>query len=352
MLNPQTDNFLQEVVRRRHGTELDDLIQYEAFCGQAEGKSHKTIDLTALALNKLKKFLQENHLPTDARMVGADEIRRFILHLQASKRFADHPYTKRQQRGLNALSINCYLRAIRAAFNRWVDEELLGRSPFEKVKVPRAPKKIIPTFSKDQLEVFLGAIDTYTPEGFRDHLLVLTYLDTAARLSEITNLRIDDINFKERCLKILGKGQQERVVPFGITVQKLLWKYLHFYRPEPAIPGYTHVFLTKDGKPLTKNRVEAIVKKYGEKAGIKGVRCSPHTLRHTACVYWIRNGGDIFSLQKITGHSSLEVLRGYVNLAQGDVSSAHRRYSAIDNLEFPMLRGRRPKGGSRKDLQL
>lgn len=343
MLNSDIHNFLQEVLHRGHSTALDNLIEYEAFCGRAEGKSQKTIDLTALALSKLKRFLAESHLPTDARMIGPEDIRAFILHLQGSKRFAGHPYARSQQSGLSGLSINSYLRAIRAAFNRWVDEGLVERSPFGKVRVPKAPKMIIPTFSEDQLEALLGVIDTSTPEGFRDHLLILIYLDTAARLSEITNLRVDDVNLKEGRLKIFGKGQQERVVPFGVTVQKLLWKYLHLYRPEPAIPRYNYVFLTKNGRPLTKNRVEAILRKYGNKAGIKGVRCSPHTLRHTACVFWIRNGGDIFSLQKITGHSSLEVLRGYVNLAQSDVDSAHRRYSAIDNLDLPMPRARRLK---------
>ena len=143
---------------------------------------------------------------------------------------------------------------------------------------------------------------------------------------------------------MLGKGSKERFVPIGATTQKLLWKYIKLYRPEPALPRFDNVFLTKDGRPLTKNRVEAMMKKYGRKAGISGVRCSPHTLRHTACVMWIRNGGDIFSLQRITGHSSLEVLRGYVNLAQGDILAAHQRYSAVDNLD---LKATRKRSGAR-----
>lgn len=341
MLNPEVDRFLREVIGRKHSTELDRLIEYDAFCARAEGKSQKTIDLTAMSLTKLKKFLVKNHLPTDARMISLDEIRGFILHLQGSRRFDEHPYAKSQERRLSGLTINSYLRAIRASFNRWVDEGLLETTPFEKVKIPKAPKRVIPTFSEEQLGALLGAIDTSTPEGFRDHLLILIYIDTACRLSEITNLKLDDVNLEERCLKIFGKGQKERIAPFGATVQKLLWKYVSLYRPEPAIPRCDYAFLSKDGRPLTKNRVEAIVRKYGQRAGIKGVRCSPHTLRHTACVMWIRNGGDIFSLQRITGHSSLEVLRGYINLAQGDVNSAHRRYSAIDNLDLPMPRARR-----------
>lgn len=344
MSQKEIDEFLNGVLRKRRVTELDKLIEYESFCGKAEGKSQNTINLTIIALNKLKDFLYTNQLPTDSRLIGAEDIRNLILHLQASKRFVNHPYIRSQDNELSAISINCYLRAIRAAFNRWVAEGFLEDTPFKKVRVPKAPKKVIPAFSQEQLGMLLGAIDTSTPEGFRNHLLILLYLDTAGRLTEITNLKIGDVNLKERCLKILGKGQKERIVPIGMTTQKLLWKYLNFYRPEPAAPRYNQVFLTRDGRPLTKNRVEVIIKKYGTKAGITGVRCSPHTLRHTACVFWIRNGGDIFSLQRITGHSSLEVLRGYINLAQGDVKLAHSRYSAIDNLDLNI-----PKTRHRKD---
>jgi len=100
------------------------------------------------------------------------------------------------------------------------------------------------------------------------------------------------------------------------------------------LPQNEYVFLTREGRPLTNSRVQALMKRYGRKAGITGVRCSPHTLRHTACLMWIRNGGDVFSLQRITGHSSLEVLKGYVNLAQSDVGTAHRRYSPVDNMRM------------------
>ena len=343
MSSEEIAKFINSVLRKQ-ATDLDKLIEYESVFGRSDGRSQNTIDLTIVSLTKLRDFIYANQLPTDARLISNRDIRNFILHLQASKMFVNHPYIRSQDNELSAISINCYLRAIRAAFNRWVAEGYLEDTPFKKVRVPKAPKKVIPTFSQEQLRMLLGAIDTSTPEGFRNHLLILLYLDTACRLTEITNLRLGDLNLNERCLKIWGKGRKQRIVPTGVTTHKLLWKYLNLYRTEPAVPRYDHVFLTKYGRPLTKNRVEAIIKKYGTKAGITGVRCSPHTLRHTACVFWIRNGGDIFSLQRITGHSSLEVLRGYINLAQGDVQLAHSRYSAIDNLDLNI-----PKTRHRKD---
>jgi integrase/recombinase XerD len=343
MLNPEIDKFLQEVLGKTKGTELANLIEYQHFCGKAEGHSESTINLTTLALRKLRRYLEENGMPTDVRMLGPQEIREFILQLRNSRRFADHPYAKSQDSSLSEQTINDYLRAIRAAWNRWIDESIVDTSPFDKVKVPKVPRRIISTFSQDQLRAFFSVIDTSTPEGFRDSTLFHLYLDTMCRLSEVTKARIGNLNLRDRYLKVMGKGGKERLVPFGVTVSKLLWKYIQFYRREPAILSYDYLFLTREGGPLTKNRVEARMKRYGEKAGIRGVRCSPHTLRHTACVMWIRNGGDIFSLQRITGHSSLEVLRGYVNLAQSDITSAHRRHSPIDNLDLRMPRTQRRK---------
>jgi len=140
---------------------------------------------------------------------------------------------------------------------------------------------------------------------------------------------------------VWGKGSKERLVPIGAKVQKALWKYMARYRPEPITPRYDQVFLTRDGHPLTKDRLEAIVERYGKKAGITGVRISPHTFRHTMAVTFLRNGGDVFSLQRILGHSQLEVLRGYVNLAQSDISRVHRRNSPADNLEFKLAKSHR-----------
>ena len=102
--------------------------------------------------------------------------------------------------------------------------------------------------------------------------------------------------------------------------------------------------LTRDGHPLTKDRLESIVERYGVKAGITGVRVSPHTFRHTMAVTFLRNGGDVFSLQRIMGHAQLEVLRGYINLAQSDISRVHQRNSPADNLELPT------RGTSKKSL--
>lgn len=341
VFNEEIDDFLKQVVERKRRVELDSLIEYETFSGRAEGKSQHTIELTVGVLKRLKRYLVENNRSTDVSTITSDILRSFILHLQNSKRFEHHPHTPCQVSKLSGHTINCYIRTIRAVFNRWVYEGFIETSPFEKVRVPKAPQKITPTFTKEQFLALIDAIDTTTSAGYRNYVLILLYMDTACRLSEITQLRMVDVNLRDGNLKVLGKGQKERLVPISMKVQKLLWKYIKCHRPEPSVARNDFIFLTRDGRPLTKNRVETIVKKYGDLAGIQGVRCSPHTFRHTACTQWVSNGGDLFTLQKITGHSNLETLRGYVNLSRDDVREAHRRYSTIDNLDLPTPKARK-----------
>jgi len=151
-------------------------------------------------------------------------------------------------------------------------------------------------------------------------------------VSELCNLKRDNLWLDEGMLKVVGKGNKERLIPIGKQVQRLLWRYINRYRPEPAMASYDFLFLTRKGKPLTKDRVEKIMTCYGRKAELKGVRCSPHTLRHTAAMKFLRNGGDVFSLQRMLGHVSLEMTRRYCELADIDVKRAHMTASPVDNL--------------------
>ena len=151
-------------------------------------------------------------------------------------------------------------------------------------------------------------------------------------MSELTNLEIKDIDFGQSCMLISGKGRRERTVPFGIQVRRTLWRYARDYQPQPASPKKKHFFLSEGGFPLRPRSVQSLIMRTGRKANITGVRCSPHTLRHTFAKMYLLEGGDIFSLQKILGHSSLEMVKAYLNLASSDVAQQHRRFSPIDNM--------------------
>jgi len=344
MMNREVEGFLDEVLSRENKTDLACLINGYALCARSEGKSPNYISLVTTSVRFFTRYLKENSLSTDVTKIGTQQIRGFVLHLQSVKRFAVHPFTKAQADGLSGHSINGYLRSLRA-FWHWLEAEgLIAASPFHKIKIPKAPEKVIPTFSEEQTKALLAQIDTSSPQGFRNYTIVLLLLDTMIRVSELTGCRKDHLNLENRTLRVWGKGSKERAVPFGKTVQRALWRYLTLCRPEPQIPSQDMLFLTADGRPLKKNRIEAILKAYGQKAGIKGVRVSPHTFRHTGAVSFLRNGGDLFSLQRIMGHSSLEVLRRYIALSQADLARVHGKASPLDNLSLVMPRVHKGKG--------
>ena len=321
------------VCRTECFTSIINLLDTYQIQAKTEGKSPHTIRVYATALNILQRFLERKGYPTDVTRIGTEAIREFIGYLQNTRAFMDHPFTGPQKKGLTGHTINCYLRAIRA-FWSWLEaEEFIEVNPFGRIKIPKAPKKVIIPFSEDQIRALLGVIDTKSPIGFRDSTIIQTLLDTGIRVSELTELQLDGVNLVQRCLKLHGKGNKERIVPVGVTVQRALAKYVNKYRPNPMYPVSDNLFLTRDGMPLTSNRIQSIIELYALRANIQGVRASPHTFRHTFAVSYLRNGGDVFTLQRILGHETLDMVRNYVCLAQSDLQEAHLRCSPVDNLK-------------------
>lgn len=330
ILHQELDRIIE---LKDRSTRLDTLVQGYRLCARTEGKSLRTIDIANTAISQLICFLIARGYSTDVLNVGAPELREFILHLQQASAYEHHPFTMPQRRGLSGSTVNGYLRAIRAFWSWLVREEFIAASPFNRVRVPKPPTKVIATFSEKQLKAILKTINTSTAAGFRDLTMILMLLDTGLRASELTGLTTSNVNLEEGMVKVFGKGRKERTVPIGAKVQKTLWKYVQKYRPQPASPLCSTLFLIASGKPLTTDRLRSMVNKYARRAGIEGVRCSPHTFRHTFAISYLRNGGDVFSLQRILGHSSLEIVRIYVNLADADIKECHRRFSPADNMD-------------------
>jgi integrase/recombinase XerD len=321
------------VCRTECFTSIINLLDTYQIQAKTEGKSPHTIRIYTTALNILQRFLERKGYPTDVTRIGTEAIREFIGYLQNTRAFMEHPFTGPQKKGLTGHTINCYLRAIRA-FWSWLEaEEFIETNPFDRIMVPKPPKKVIMPFSEDQIRALLSVIDIKSPIGFRDWTIILTLLDTGIRVTELTDSKLDNVSLVQRCLKIHGKGNKERIVPVGVSVQRALAKYINKYRPTPTYPLSDNLFLNRDGMPLTPNRVQSIIEQHASKANIKGVRASPHTFRHTFAVSYLRNGGDVFTLQRILGHETLDMVRNYVCLAQSDLQEAHLRCSPVDNLK-------------------
>jgi integrase/recombinase XerC/integrase/recombinase XerD len=140
----------------------------------------------------------------------------------------------------------------------------------------------------------------------------------------------------EGYLKVMGKGAKERMVPIGGVAQKALLRYVYRFRPEPLDPGEDTLFLTPEGRAMSVNGVRLVIRRLALKSGVK--RLHPHLCRHTFATNYLMNGGDVFTLQQILGHTTLEMVRRYVNLASAHVRVQHRKFSPMDKMNLKGFR--------------
>ncbi|GAF80595.1 unnamed protein product, partial [marine sediment metagenome] len=161
----------------------------------------------------------------DIGTTTGNDLRRFIIALQGKPKFANHPYNKTQQAKLSSQSIETYCRGIKAFFGFLKREGFTKNNIIEKVKMPKVPEVVIRTFSEKEIAKLLAQTNRGTNEGFRDYCIILTFIDIGIRLSELADLRADDIDYEQNLFRVMGKGLRERFVPFGRRVAKALMKY-------------------------------------------------------------------------------------------------------------------------------
>ncbi len=166
--------------------------------------------------------------------------------------------------------------------------------------------------------------------------MIITFLDTGLRLSELIGLQLADAHIEHGYLKVMGKGARERVVPIGSVAQKALQRYMFHFRPEPYYEDQDYFFLTLERKPMSINAAHLIFTRLSKKSGVK--RFHAHLCRHTFATNYLINGGDVFSLQQILGHTSLEMVRRYVTLASAQVRVQHRKFSPMDRMKLGTMR--------------
>ena len=317
----------KEVKMETSNLALENLIQGFRLSCQTEGKSPRTVEWYTSFLTRFLRFLKLKELPTELSQLNRIHIKVFIQYLQTEAK------TPHGGKPLSGFTVQGYVRTLKAFFSWATREGYLESNPMTRIPVPKAATKLINTFTSEQIVKLSSICQQEHVNGCRNLSMLLLMLDCGLRVSELVNINLEDIDLEEGYIKVMaGKGNKERLVPIGSFVQKILWKYLNHSRPQPVTDRLTRLFLSGDGLPLTKSGVQQMLRRCGKRAGISGVRCSPHTLRHSFAKAYLINGGDIFSLQRILGHSSLASVRTYLNLFATDLKKQHRRFSPVDNM--------------------
>jgi site-specific recombinase XerD len=323
---------------------LEKLAQHFEAYNRTEAKSPRTVECYNSVLRYFGDFLREHNYPDTLGALNINVVREFILYLQQTSRWRKHPYNT-PNGSLAPSSIQNYVRTLRPFFSWLHREGYTQENILAHLRPPRSPQKLVEILTNEEVGRILACIDCETESGARNSAMVITFLDTGLRLSEVITLKTGDAHIEQGYLKVMGKGAKERVVPIGNMAQKALLRYTFHFRPKPFHEDQDYVFLTLEGKPMTVNSVKLIFARLSDKSGIS--RLHPHLCRHTFATNYLTNGGDVFSLQQILGHTSLEMVRRYVTLASAQVRVQHRKFSPMDRMNFGRVRlGRATPNGS------
>jgi len=308
------------------GLDLAKLITHFAQSNKAEGKSPKTVSWYSDMLLDFVNYLKRVEKCTTLAEFGVRNVREFIIHEQV--------------RGMSPYTVQAKVRALKA-FSSWLFKEgYMPDNTLTSIKLPKAPIKIVDTLTPDEIEALIDTQNPLTFLGSRNIAILVTLLDTGLRCSELSNLLFENTHIEEGYLKVMGKGSKERLVPVGALGQKVLWRYVLHFRPQPINETNDYLFLTINGEKLEYNAIRLLLKRWGKKAGIP--RLHAHLCRHTYATNYLRHGcGDVFRLQHILGHNTLEMVRRYVHYASAQDLINCKTISPVDLMGIKKLRSNR-----------
>jgi len=213
-------------------------------------------------------------------------------------------------------TVRCYAQTLKALF-AWLSREedferLVSPTLAKRIELPKSDEQILETFTPEQLAAML-AVTADQVFAVRDRAIVAVLIDCGIRASELCGLMLDSVwlDQDDSYIRVKGKGRKERELSLGRSSRLALRRYITRYR-HPASKTEQHVFLGRTGHPLTVSGLEQLITQLGERAHIKGVRCSPHTLRHTFAVQFLLNQGDLYKLSRLMGHTSVKITERYV----------------------------------------
>jgi integrase/recombinase XerD len=232
-----------------------------------------------------------------------------------------------REKGLKATGCNSAIRAINTYLhwaNAGSDVKCGPTCKHPRIAQLKEPQLVLPTFTEQQIRLLVA----WKPKNkYQDrlHLVTLFLLDTGCRISEALNLRISEINFENLLVTLDGKGRKQRVVPFSFELRKAMVRYCKESNRTPDHLLFANRAQTKLGRRNVLRDVKLLCKKLGFTPPGRTL----HAFRHTFAVNYLRRGGSVFHLQKVLGHSTLEMTRRYANLMTEDLQAVHERVSLL-----------------------
>lgn len=311
--------------------DLWELIARYKISNQADGKSPRTIAWYTDMLTSFSGYTKVELQCHDLSVFNIYAVRNYIIYLRNKPKFQGHPYIPQQNKPLSPRTVQCHVRALKA-FASWLCAEgYTEHNRLQNLKLPKAASKIMEPLTPQDIKMVIDSISRKSHVGERNYVILVTLLDCGLRASEVANIALDNVNLKDGYVKVMGKGAKERVVPIGKFVQMAIWHYIEKVRPKHSSNHCDKLFLSRNGKSITVNTIKLIFSRLAKVSGVS--RLHAHLCRHTFAINYLLNGGDIFSLKEILGHTTLDMVNHYLHFTSSQITARHHKYSPMDRLQ-------------------
>jgi integrase/recombinase XerD len=282
---------------------------FRSYLQLERGLSANTLAAYLYDVELFFTFLDEIKESKSLSHVTADDLTDFIGYIN--------------ERELSSYSQSRIISGIRAFFRYLLMEQVIANDPAELLESPRLGRKLPDVLNVDDISKIIDGVDLSEPNGERNKAILETLYSCGLRVSELINLKLSDLHFREEVITVTGKGNKQRLVPVGKSAQKQILQYVRETRihTEPKKGCEDLVFLNRNGGKLSRQMIFLIVKDRVEKAGI-GKKVSPHTFRHSFATHLVQNGADLRAVQELLGHASITTTEIYTHLDSDDLRKA------------------------------
>ena len=288
------------------------LKDYRHYLKLERGLSTNSIENYSLDVIKLMNYLDVNEMQVSPVKIQDKTIQEFIYSVS---------------KNLNARSQSRLISGLRSFFGFLVFEDYRDDNPLELMESPKIGRKLPDTISIEEVDRIIAAVDLSKNEGERNRAIIETLYGCGLRVSELIDLKISDLFFKEGFIKVTGKGDKQRFVPISEYTIKFINIYKDEVRSHMVIkPEATDtLFLNRRGNKLTRAMIFTITRRLTEAAGIRK-KVSPHTFRHSFATHLLENGADLRAIQQMLGHESITTTEVYVHVDRSHLRQVMESY--------------------------
>ncbi len=274
---------------------------YKNYLQIEKSLSNNTVDAYCRDIIKLNDFFNNDEVTKKINELSYQDFQNYLSHLNKQK--------------INARSQSRVISSIRSFFKYLLLEKIVEENPSDLLENPKTGKKLPEFLTIKEVDELVQQIDRSKADGERNLAIIEVLYGCGLRVTELIELKISEIYWKEGFVRVIGKGNKERLVPLGKIASKHLKVYLNEVRIHQKLSNefIDHVFLNKNGKKLSRVMVFKIIKRLTELAGIKK-NVSPHTLRHSFATHLVEGGADLRSVQEMLGHQSITTTEIYTHL--------------------------------------